>query len=417
MDDSWDTLYREIHEHVSNDQMDKAEEVTLSALSLYPTKPEALYLLTSTFREKGMYKKASEYASLWDSSVDSTYNTLFLYEKMILHKKSGCSKQDALTDFISYYNTGLCADYNSLESYVYPFSSHEIRSLYFPHINDFQPTSTSILPYMDGYLLNIRYVNYRIQADSSYLMMENGILSPYHKLCTRNFKCLVSNDFIPNHFEEMIADEPPRHQTNICGIEDIRLYDDGSNIRFIAASCEYSHDGSIKQVRGIYDVNSASLTNIVPLHSPRGHSVEKNWIPTGKTYIYSWHPFVLGSIEGSDFKTVLTYDTPLFFKHVRGSTTLVLHEGYYYAMVHCMIDSRPRKYYHSLVKLDTNYKLQAYTVPLYFQNNHIEYTIGMAIQDDTLICIVSQNDCNPILLKIRLNTLTWLSIQSQTNPP
>jgi hypothetical protein len=62
-----------------------------------------------------------------------------------------------------------------------------------------------------------------------------------------------------------------------------------------------------------------------------------------------------------------------------------------------------------------DYKIQEYTLPLYFKNNHIEYTIGMTIQDDTLITIVSQNDCNPVLVKIKLNTLKWIPIQTPPN--
>jgi len=229
--------------------------------------------------------------------------------------------------------------------------------------------------------------------------------------------CFATRDFVIGPLQEMTPDEPPRHDKQIHGLEDIRLYrrsTSSEKIDFISASCEYSHNGNIQQVRGNYDVDSNTLTKITPIHSPKGHAVEKNWIPIGDFYIYSWHPFVLGRIEGSDFNEVLRYDTPPFFERMRGSTPLFLYEGSHYCIVHCIIESIPRKYYHSVVRL-VDYKIQEYTLPLYFKNNHIEYTIGMTIQDDTLITIVSQNDCNPALFKIKMNTLKWIPIQTPSN--
>jgi len=414
---TWDDVFTEIQES-SN-----AEELTMKALALYPDNPEGLYFLTSLFRDKGEHQKAWKYYSIWRShpfsdAIRAEFDPLFLHEKTILNYYIGCPKEESLLDFVKYYNTGLTINYNNLEFYVYPFVS-EIQELAFPDMGDFHATSTSILPYMDGYVFNIRYVNYRIQPDSSYLMMENGHLHPYHHLRTRNYMCFATRDFVIGPLHEMTPDEPPRHDKHIHGLEDIRLYrasssSEGEAIAFIAASCEYSHDGNIQQVRGTYDIGAKALTKITPLHSPKGHSVEKNWIPNNDCYIYSWHPFVLGRIEGSDFKEVLRYDTPPFFQQMRGSTPLVTHEGSQYCIVHCIIDSRPRKYYHSVVRM-VDYKIQEYTLPLYFKNNHIEYTIGMTIQDDTLITIVSQNDCNPVLVKIKLNTLKWIPIQSQPN--
>ena len=265
--------------------------------------------------------------------------------------------------------------YDNLQHYTYAYPSYEIQPLHFPPIDDFLPTSTSILELNEGYLLNIRYVNYRIQDDSSYLMMENGSLNPYHHLRTRNFTICVSNDFTPiSELKEMIPNEAPRHNTHIHGIEDIRLFYNDNLIHFIATSCEYSHNGLIQQIIGTYCLDTYTLQNIRGIPSPKDRDVEKNWIPTGKgSFIYSWHPFVLGSICHSTFQTILSYSTPPFFEHIRGSSTLVLYNGFYYCMVHCIIETRPRKYYHSLIKLDMEFQIQEYTLPLYFKRNHIEY--------------------------------------------
>jgi hypothetical protein len=419
MNNQWDIFYTEVQTAVSKKDYDRAESLTHQGLQLFPTMLDAVYLLTKVFREESRHQQAWKYYLIGSAIDDEVYTPLFLYEKTILNYYVGTPKREALLDFILFYNTSMQIGYENLEHYAHEFTSYEINPLPFPEMGDFLPTSTSILETNDGYLLNIRYVNYRIQSDASYLMMENGSLSPNHQLRTRNFCVYVTKDFAQiSSQEEMIPVEPPRHDRNIHGIEDIRLFYEGGTIRFIAASCEYSHNGNIQQVTGIYSPDTYSLEDITPLVSPKGRDVEKNWIPTGEgSYIYSWYPFILGKLNGSYFETILEYDTPPFFQHMRGSSTLVRLNNLYYCMIHCMIDSRPRKYYHSLVRLDLEFKIQAYTMPLYFKKNHIEYTVGIAIRDGTLYSIVSQNDCNPILVKIYLNTLTWISIETHSSLP
>jgi hypothetical protein len=418
MNSSWDTFYTEIQTSVSKKDYDKAELLTQQGLSLYPYL-DAVYLLTKAFREESQHQRAWKYYLIGAAKGDEEYKDLFFYEKTILNYYVGTPKEEGLLDFIQFYNTCMQFGYTNIEHYTYPYTSHEIRILPFPPIDDFLPTSTSILQKDGGYLLNIRYVNYRIQPDSSYLMMENGVLDGNHHLRTRNFTIQVTDDFVPiTTLEEMHPNQGPRHNRNIHGIEDIRLFYDNDTIRFTAASCEYSHNGNIQQIIGTYDIDNYSLVDITPIVSPRDNHIEKNWIPTGNgSYIYSWHPFTLCVIHGSNLQTILTYDTPPFFEHVRGSSTLVFYDGFYYCMTHCIIDCRPRKYYHLLIKLTKEFHIDSYTLPLYFVKNHIEYTLGISIRNNILYSIVSQNDCNPILVKIHMETLKWITIQSHANSP
>jgi len=406
----WDTFYTEIQSSVSKKDYAHAEELTRQAFALYPEKVDAIYLLTRVFREESYHTKAWEFYLLGSPHADEEHKSLFLYEKTILNYYVGTPKEEALLDFLEFYNNHMQISYDNLVHYTFPYTC-QTESLPFPPIGDFLPTSTSMLPTNDGFLLNIRYVNYRIQSDSSYLMVENGLSSGNHPLRTRNFTVRMTKDFKQNGpMDEMIPDEPPRHIRNIKGIEDIRLFYDEERIRFTAASCEYSHDGNIQQIIGTY---GSSLEDIQPLYSPKNSSVEKNWIPTGQgSFIYSWNPFVLGILDGPHFKETLRYDTPPFFEHIRGSSTLFFYEGDYYCIVHCMIDSRPRKYYHPVVRLNTDFRIQAYSLPLFFKTNHIEYTLGMVIQEGILYSIVSQNDCNPILVKIEMSSLKWIAIQT-----
>jgi len=335
------------------------------------------------------------------------------YERSILSYYVGIPKEEALLDFMRSYSKYKNIEYKNLQFYVIPFPS-TITPLPVTEVPDFLPTSTSILPLSTGFLLNIRYVNYRIQSNGSYLMSENGVLSPHAHLRTRNFS--MATDFTTFSSQtEMTIPVPPPHDRHIHGIEDIRLFRKGATIHWSGTTCEYSHNGLIQESQGVYDLETHTLSHITPMHSPRNAHVEKNWIPFNRAYeddsrfIYSWYPLTIGRVTDGRFHTEREIPTPYFFQHVRGSSTLVWHNALY-TMVHCVIETCPRKYYHMLVKLNDDYSIAAYTVPYYFVKNQIEYTLGIHIQDDTLICIASQNDCDPIVVRIPMKSLLWLTL-------
>ena len=50
------------------------------------------------------------------------------------------------------------------------------------------------------------------------------------------------------------------------------------------------------------------------------------------------------------------------------------------------------------------------SVRKYAEKNQIEYTLGIHIQNEKLLCIASQNDCNPTLLEIPMKSLVWISL-------
>ena len=82
----------------------------MKALALYPDNPEALYFLTSLFRDKSEHQKAWKYYSIWRShpfsdAIRAEFDPLFLHEKTILNYYIGCPKEEGLLDFIKYYNT------------------------------------------------------------------------------------------------------------------------------------------------------------------------------------------------------------------------------------------------------------------------------------------------------------------------
>ena len=369
--------------------------------------------LVRSLRYQGKHAEAWAVYQTIEHTKEQADKAFLAYERSILSYYVGIPREEALIDFMTSYSLYKNIDYNNIQFYVGPFPSTILPFSLQPK-DDFLPTSTSILRLSPTkLLLNVRYVNYRIQENGSYLMSEGGVLSPHHFLRTRNVCLITDNEFEPIEEYEMVPRDPPTHARNICGLEDIRLFRKDYQICFSATSCEYSHNGLIQEVEGVYDIESHQLI-VEPMHSPTGSHVEKNWIPMNRAYgdslyIYSWHPLTLGTVKNGIFKTHSELPTPHFFRHVRGSTTFVYHEGYLYSMVHCVIETVPRKYYHMLVKLDESYSLVSYTIPYYFVKNHIEYTLGIDI-GSKLRCIASQNDCDPILIEIDMGNLKWISV-------
>jgi hypothetical protein len=163
---------------------------------------------------------------------------------------------------------------------------------------------------------------------------------------------------------------------------------------------------------GKYNIHTHQLENNYSLRPPTETDCEKNWIPYKETkFIYSWHPFQIGSLHSDSLVIEHTQETPPFFKHMRGSSTLVEDNGYLYGITHCVMYEQPRKYYHMVVKLNSmTDTIEAYTNPFYFMNNAIEYCLGMEKRGDVYHVFISQNDTNPIFIEFNDSDLIWKKI-------
>ena len=401
----------------------------LKAYDYNKNRAENIYFLTRIFRERSDHYKAWHYMKMGQAIKkpsdllfieQDVYSHLFAYEKTILDYYIQPHKRDeAIRHLIDYYNKNGGHCYSNMQHYTDPVKLVDQRLLPFKQIGDYVATSTSFIRQKNnnGYLLNVRYVNYRIQGDGSYLMMANGVLSRDNAVRTRNFMVQTDQNFVPTGpLEEMHPAFPPKHDSYIKGLEDLRLYDDpvDNQIKWIATSMEYSYNGKIRQVTGTYDPASNKLSGGVSLRPPfQEGDCEKNWINAAHNeFIYSWCPFRIGKADGENFTIIQSQETPKFFEHMRGSTNLVEYYGSLYAITHVVQYITPRKYYHIVVRLNkTSRKIEAYTNPFYFKNNTIEYTLGMDIVDNGMMkVILSQYDMNPLLVTIDLATLRFYNV-------
>ena len=421
----WYSMYQISRLYYELNKLPEMEYWALRAYEFNKNRSENLYFLTRVFREKSEHYKAWYYMlkglAIKKSNEllfleHAVYDHLFHYEKTILNYYIQPHKSmESLIDLINYYNRYSTNVYHNLEHYVQPIKHLSIRRLPFEMKGDYVATSTSILRQKDQYLLNVRYVNYRIQHDGSYLMYVDGNLSGDNPVRTRNFKQLFDANFNPiSPMEEMKPSFPKLHDVHIQGVEDLRLYDDGGQLKWVGTSKEYSYDGTIKQIMGTYDTSENRLTSYSSLRPPTQSDCEKNWIPLGNDeFIYAWHPYRIGKIDRTTDSLVIKEHqaTPRIFEHMRGSSNVVEYDGSLYAITHMVMYLTPRKYYHVVVRLNkATRRVEAYTMPFYFCKNHIEYCLGIEIRKDVLTAIVSQNDCDPIMVQIDFESLKFHNI-------
>jgi hypothetical protein len=419
----WFSMYTISKLYFSLGNLTEMEYWGMKAYDFNKNRSENIYFLTKIFREKAHHYKAWHYLQIGIKIPlpkemlfveTQVYQHLFLYEKNILnYYVNYLDKNNNLIEMVNYYNNFEQNLYNNFQFYVQQISLKSNRILDFKEIGDYIPSSTSILKQYNNYVLNVRYVNYRIQPDGSYHAMNNGILKDNNTVKTRQFTLLVDSDFKSlTELTEILPDFEKTYNSRVQDIEDLRLYKYNNKIKWIGMSTDYSHDGKIRQVIGDYDFESKKLKNHVSIESPENSDCEKNWIPLGnEDFIYKWHPYTVGKIENNKFIKTLEQDTPKIFERFRGSSNIVEYNSYLWTITHMVLYTKPRKYYHQLMKLNKETKkVESYSLPFYFKRNHIEYCLGIEIKNDILYAIFSENDSNPSLVEIILSDFIFTNL-------
>jgi hypothetical protein len=239
-------------------------------------------------------------------------------------------------------------------------------------------------------------------------MSKNGEINDTNNVITRN--AFMYYDLNMNPISELtfmndtISDIPSRN-CMILGLEDVRLYKSENKVYYTATSQNYSYSDSIRIIQGEYDEILNKFTNNVCLIPPTETYCEKNWIALEDNFIYKWHPLEIGKVIENKLEIILTLNTPKFFKYYRGSSNVVKYKNYYWMVTHGIKNCTPRKYFHQIVILNENFSLKKYTIPFYFDKLAIEYCLGLVILNDIAYMTVSQNDSNPIIVKIAIDKL------------
>jgi tetratricopeptide (TPR) repeat protein len=350
---------------------------------------EAMDLYNSINKD---HPKYSEY--LWklvyEYSIFSYYTGIRNINQQIVTILNKCDDSNLINSILSnmqFYPNIL----NSEKIYDYTFTlKHKINDIEY----NFSSSSSCIIPYNDGYLLNVRLVNYIIDQNGYYNECE-----PY--IITINKSIEINSDF--TIIREKLIDVDFNSRRYI-GIEDVRIIKDGDKILFTGTG--YHTNNTVGVVYGQYSevnyicgkpLNSLAITPAFNLNS----NCEKNWVyfeyKRETHMIYDWYPLKICKINKNILDIVEEKTMPIIFKNARGSTCgfkykISVNNYEIWFVVHIVSYESPRHYYHILVVFDENMNLLRYTAPFKFEGEKIEYCLGLVVEDDRIIMTYSTWD-------------------------
>lgn len=390
----------------------KFEEWMQKAHAYRPCRTESIYSLAKYFREVGQHYKSYHYIKIGVSVpfpkddvlfIESdVYRGLFNYECSIVeyyihHDRCLRTTIDYMLKLRHFQDN--CV--SNLKFSVKPLKDATYNKLDLPSPfgQVFTPSAISLCDYP---MANVRYVNYKIQPDGSYVM-PNGIV------VTKNaYVNLETNEF-------SIMEEPlVNFETHIRGLEDLRLYKNpNGKLCFTATSFkQFIHD-KISIVHGEYDLETKSYKNYEGVQSPSNSDCEKNWVnvPGTDDFIYSWSPLRVGKIRNDKFLYSKEISTPPLFSLFRGSASPIEVNGRWLVLVHFVEYCQPRKYYHCFVELEKeSYTVLRVSLPFVFQHIGIEYCISGRLVEDSLEYYFSSWDKDPSKVEFKVSTIEWVNL-------
>jgi tetratricopeptide (TPR) repeat protein len=236
----------------------------------------------------------------------------------------------------------------------------------------FHSSSSCMIPYKDGYLMNVRYVNYTMDDKQNYIY-QGAII-------TQNKRVELDSNF--NIISEKLLKQTNDLKSHLIGIEDVRIFPTKDNILFLG-TCYNRENSKIMIVNGTYD-NLESMNYSVPTFS--NNNCEKNWVYFNDNHIiYSWHPLTICQLNNNELNVVEKKETPLYFLHFRGSTNGFHYNNEIWFITHFVSYEVPRHYYHVFVVFDNDMKLLRYSAPFSFEGNPIEYCLSMVVEEKRIL--------------------------------
>ena len=244
----------------------------------------------------------------------------------------------------------------------------------------------------NGYIMNIRYVNYHINKEGLFLNCEKNIIS-YNKFLK------LDSDF---HIVEEKMFKNKIYNKKIVGIEDIRIYNDVESNKILFIGSGSHENDNIGIFKGVYNVNNQYLVPKEVKCSFTNNGCEKNWVyfeyKEQTHVIYKWEPLEIAKIneDTNMIDLVVRKKMPKIFSYIRGSSC-----GYKFInkknmdkeeiwfIVHLVSYEKIRFYYHLIIVFNKDMDLLRYTAPFKFTEEPIEYSISLIVEEERLLITYS----------------------------
>jgi hypothetical protein len=391
--------------------MEKAISAWIDAFQAHPKRIESLYEIVHFYREKGdnvsayiFYKAADASRKKWGASNDYLFLQKDVYDYKLDYEMSIIGYYVNYDEYqmpklnmkvLSYPHLPYDTNNNIMTNYKFysprlnqhstPFEQRALlkatESLGIMNDGTFVKSTPSMVLRGNHLIVNVRYVNYRIDDNGNYVNQENII--------TKN--AIATLDIskpqwqIVDEFELAYDSSQDGHY---IGLEDIRLFLEDDTLLYNANRGLKTGDMTVEH--GKIALEYKSTKNSV---WPKGKgSLEKNWVLCGNNrFIYHWNPEItIGTIVStkgdteSYFKELERNPVPSFFKSLRGSTNGVVIKDELWFICHAVSYEDRRHYYHIVVVLDREtLALRRYTPFFTFEGEKVEYTLGFVYLENT----------------------------------
>jgi hypothetical protein len=282
------------------------------------------------------------------------------------------------------------------------------KSLNITNSGEYVTSTPSITQRGNHLILNVRYVNYRIDGHGNYVNQE--------KISTKNAIAMIDvSKSIWKMVEEFELKYNESFDNQYMGLEDVRLMALGNTV-YYNSNRGISY-GNMAIEHGIIDISKESTCNDQHLKKVNQNAIEKNWVlfPTKNgemKIIYNWSPkLIIGDIHEDQFVETHQIPVPRFFKYLRGSTNGVIIQDEVWFICHAVSYEDRRYYYHIIVVLDRDtYQLKRYTPFFTFEGEKVEYTLGFQYLEssDTLLIGYSVYDRSTNYMNIPRNSIEMI---------
>jgi mannosyltransferase OCH1-like enzyme len=262
----------------------------------------------------------------------------------------------------------------------------------------------------DTYLINFRWINYKINND--------GIIekSPQQWI-SLNSKFVVDLNFNKISNEIFLNDDIYKDNKKFIGIEDIRIYNYKNNFYYIGS---YSNNKkNVSMSSSIYNISTTEYNIIPNIILPKMYNTsiikidEKNWsfveYKNKLCVIYYWFPLQIGEIDYST-NTMdiieIKYNIPDYFKNARGSTSGYIYNKEIWFVLHkTQYKDNKKNYQHFFAIFDLYMNLIRYSELFKLGNCMVEFCTGLIIKNDKIILSYSLLDSQSIISEYTMDSI------------
>ena len=414
------------HKHIGN--FGEALNCWLEGYDYYPDRLEAIYEIIKHYRFASkhklcllFYKAAKEilaknlnrdnylflHNDVYKYKIDVEYTIFSAYignknindeVVTILNSSNDGNEINCLLSNMKFYKQPL------LKKHLYHIDSTVTHQINGESIKFISSSSCLIKnPYNNGYLMNVRYVNYNITDSGAYENCEKHIISINQVVeFDNNFKVLNTN------WMDLVYDG-----RLYIGVEDVKIYYDKYKETLMYIGTGYHSDNKIGIVSGKYDILSKKFEINELKQNFKDTNCEKNWVfvdYNNETHvIYEWHPLKICKLNNNNLTVVETKNTPKIFSRSRGSSCgfvynkkvgenntgnipIVITEREIWFINHIVSYESPRHYYHIISVFDSNMNLLRYSAPFKFDGDPIEYSLSIRVDDEKVLINYSNWD-------------------------